>query len=106
MILEIDYDASTGKATVEGKTEHSHRGRGGGTLKWMCDPQRGQGWRVRFTAGSPFRDGRLELSGTNRPDGGVLKDVSRTERYPYDVWCTDTDGVEYDTDPEVVLEPE
>lgn len=109
MILEISVDRSQKKATVEGEVDHSHRAKGGRTLRWMCDPDGDHtSWRVEFTNGSPFKNGKTEFGRAGGSDGGVLKKNGGTEpqHYVYNAWCTDPDGTTYDTDPEVVLWPE
>lgn len=109
MILEIGIDRTKRKATVEGTPDHSHRGRGGQVLRWMCDPDGDHAsWRVEFPEGSPFTNGKTEFGGERGADGGVLRrpQGDEPERYRYDVWCTDGDGTTYDTDPEVVLWPD
>lgn len=108
MILEIGVDTSKKMATVEGKTDHSQDGKGGRTLRWMCDPDGGHdSWRVKFTNGSPFEGDKTEFGGTNGSDGGVLKKINGNgpKRYKYDVRCV-SGGTTYDTDPEVVLWPD
>lgn len=112
MILEIGVDRSQKKAIVEGKLNHSQSGKGVRTLRWMCDPDGDHAsWRVKFTNGSPFKNGKAEFGGSHGADGGVLKvlkkedDGEEPQHYSYDVWCTDNDGTTYDTDPEVVLWP-
>lgn len=110
MILEISVDRSQKKATVEGDVAHSQRAKGGRMLRWMCDPDGDHAsWRVKFTNGSPFKDGKTEFGRDGGSDGGVLKEKDKgsdPEHFTYDVWCTDPDGTTYDTDPEIVLWPE
>ncbi len=108
MILKIDLDPA-GNVTVEGNVNHSHGGKGGGTLKWKCHPQNNhQSWTVTFTQGSPFTDGKTHFEGTNGADGGTLKknEDETNKHYPYDVTCTDSAGKQHESDPEVVLWPE